>query len=526
MEQIKFFIKIFGLGLGQKYLGCIEENAMESEQIFLSLSGPSEGWNKTFGGINNDVAKSVVKTSDNCYVILGETNSYGNTDIWLLKTDMLGNELWNKTFGEFKNEKAMSIVETQDKGLIFIGYTTSIETDDKNVIVIKTDNDGNQLWSKTFGGSKDEWGWDIEETFDGGFILTGQTMSYGAGFFDAWLIRIDSLGNELWNKTYGGVDGDYGQSIDQTSDLGYIITGETFSYGAGDGDVQLIKTDCNGTLLWSKTYGGRLKDFGTTVLQLEDKGYLIVGGTYNYGMGECDIWVIKTDEHGNKIWDKTFGGYKTEWAWNCIKSIDRGFFLIGFTDSYQSKNDDMIIIKIDEQGNLLWEKIIGGLSKDWGWSACTTDEQNLIVVGETASFGKGNSDMWLIKIIDGNNCPEKPTIKGPPSGKIGINYEYNCLSYDNDNDEIFYLIDWGDGTDSGWIGPYESGENCSASHVWNDRGNYKIKVIAKDVYGAESEWSDPLAISMAKKNSYNNPIIQLILKMLKWFPLPQSLLIS
>ena len=166
----------------------------------------------------------------------------------------------------------------------------------------------NTLWTIMFGGIGNEYGSSVQQTIDGGYIVVGNKYSFGSGYPDVWLIKTNDLGDTLWTKTFGGSDHDEGCSVQQTTDGGYIIVGTTKSFGASGFDIWLIKTDFSGDTLWTKTIGGPSSDFGYSVQQTLDTGYIISGTTYSFGAGRWDIWLIKTDALGDTLWTKTFGG--------------------------------------------------------------------------------------------------------------------------------------------------------------------------------------------------------------------------
>jgi len=308
---------------------------------------------------------------------------------------------WSKTFGGPGEDYGLSVQQISDGGYIMAGSTDSYGAGGEDVWLIKTDSSGNEMWNKTFGGASDDSGYSVGQTSDGGYIITGSTWSYGAGGEDVWLIKTDSSGDLSWNKTFGGSDGDHGYSVQQTSDGGYIIAGWTYSYGAGDDDVWLIKTDSSGDLSWNKTFGGSDADGGTSIQQTSDGGYIIVGDTFSYGAGNRDAWLIKTDSSGNKAWDKTFGSSGVDYG-NWVQQTPDGGYIIcrSHGDSHDSSgySYDVKLIKTDSLGSETWGKYFGGSDFDWGNSLQQTSDGGYIIAGFTRSYGAGSYDVWLVKV--------------------------------------------------------------------------------------------------------------------------------
>ena len=216
-----------------------EEEKEEKQTITFS---------KTYGGSDWDGGVSIQQTTDGGYIISGFTNSYGNggQDAWLVKTDSVGGTLWTQTFGGSSTDASMSVQQTTDGGYVIVGYTDSFGNGYQDFYLTKTDSQGNEEWNKTIGGTEPEMGYSIQQTTDGGYIITGEKWSGEIDGYDFWLIKTDSQGDEEWNKTYGGSDWDNGRSVQQTTDGGYIIAGQTGSFGNGGTDVWLIKTDSEG----------------------------------------------------------------------------------------------------------------------------------------------------------------------------------------------------------------------------------------------------------------------------------------
>ena len=333
----------YGAGRGDVYL--IKTNSAGNMQ-----------WQRTFGGSSWDWALSVQQTTDAGYIVCGTTQSFGpgKSNIYLIKTDSTGNVEWEKTL----RGRGYSVQQTSDGGYIIAGETRPFGPGD--CYLIKTDSTGNVEWEKTFGGSSWDWAQSVEQTTDGGYILAGYTVSYGAGRSDVYVVKTDSAGNMQWQKTFGGSDYDHGWSVQQTTDGGYIITGYTDSYGPAYRDVYLIKTDSAGNMQWQKAFGGSNDELGFSVQQTTDDGYIIAGETESFGAGREDVYLIKTDSAGNMIWQKTFGGSDYDCGWSVQQTSDGGYIVAGETSSYGGGSDDVYLIKLGPPNTAPVACIVGG----------------------------------------------------------------------------------------------------------------------------------------------------------------------
>jgi len=306
-------------------------------------------WAKTYGGTYWDVAYSVQQTSDGGYIVAGWTYYFGagSDDIFLINTDANGNINWAKTYGGTGSDRAYSVQQTSDGGYIVAGVTYSFSGG--GVFLMKTDANGNIIWAKTYEGTV---AFSVQQTFDGGYIVAGRIDSFGAGGSDIFLIKTDANGNVSWAKTYGGTSWDEAFSVQQTSDGGYIVAGYTISFGAGSYDIFLIKTDANGNISWAKTYGGTSSDWAYSVQQTSDGGYIVAGWTTSFGAGGSDFFLIKTDANGNISWAKTYGGADYDWAFAVQQTLDGEYILAGVTYSFGADSTDIFLIKTDANGNI------------------------------------------------------------------------------------------------------------------------------------------------------------------------------
>ena len=371
-----------------------------SNQIFPQV--PDTMWTRTFGGTNIDVGYCVQQTADIGYIISGYTRSSGTMsgrNVWLIKTDKDGNEQWNNTFGGNDDDEGYSVQQTNDGGYIIVGYTKSYGLGDTDVFLIKADSIGNPLWIRTFGGSSDDEGYSVQQTADGNYIIGGVTSSYGAGSRDAWLIKTNSSGNMIWQKTHGGMSSDGAWSVQQTIEGGYILTGWTYSFGPGFlGNVWLVKTDSLGDQQWNNFFGGADVDRGYSVQQTADRGYIITGYTDSFGAGLYDVLLIKTNSLGAEEWTKTFGGSGRDYGNWVQQTLDGGYIVVGYTLSFGAGGDDVYLIKTDMNGNEEWSTTYGGAYSDVGYCVRQTIDGGYIVTGHTLSFGAGVHDVWLIKL--------------------------------------------------------------------------------------------------------------------------------
>ncbi len=399
----------------------------------LFAQAPDTMWTKTFGGVSEDLGYSVIETTDGNFVITGLTG-LGIYDLGLLKTDSNGNLIWFKTFGGLELDIGYKVIQTLDGGYITVGYTSSYGAGSFDVWVIKVDSDGNQLWAKTFGGTNLDVGVSIKQLPNGEFIVAGSTQSFGAGASDVWLIKLDENGNQIWAKTYGGTGNDYGNSVELTVDGGFVVTGYQESISNGGFDVGLLKTDSDGNLIWFKNFGGSDYDRGNSVKKTIDAGYIITGFTQSTGAGGKDVWLIKTDSDGNQQWAKTYGGTEDDEGQSIIQTTDGGFVITGITKSFGAGNEDVGFLKTDEVGNLLWITSFGGFNVDQGYSVKQTSDGGYIISGSTRSYGAGLNDVWLIKV--------KPDISEVISEKLNPNFglNQNYPNPFNPNTKIEYSV--------------------------------------------------------------------------------------
>jgi hypothetical protein len=377
-----------------------------------SLYPPATEWAKTYGIYeNSEEAYSLIQTDDGGFAMLGHTRHYFagwvyTDDFWLVKTDIDGNMEWNRTYGlptTLYEEVGWSLVQTSEGGYALAGYAgTGGEDMIFDFWLVKTDSLGNMEWNQTYGGADTDFAYSVIQTSDEGYAIAGSTHSYGQGYNDVYLVKTDSDGNMQWNQTYGGAQYDGGKCVIPAGDGGYVIAGQTQSYGAGNYDVWLIKTDSAGNMQWNQTYGGTSADIVYSVVRTSDDGYAIAGKTKSFGAGNNDFWLIKTDESGNMDWNQTYGGTGSEEAWSLIQTDDDGFALTGWTYAFGSS---VWLVRTDSAGNMLWNQTYSkGDATEWGFSLVQTADGYAVAGFANYLVGPNDAvvDFWLVKVCVGD----------------------------------------------------------------------------------------------------------------------------
>ncbi len=362
-----------------------------------------EVWTATFGGAADDEGYAVVQSADGGYVVAGRTASFGagSDDIYFVKVDASGNQVWTNTSGESGSDVGYSIAPTSDGGYIITGVSWSIFIG-TDVCLLKLDASGNKVGAGTIGWDGVDIGRSVQQTSDGGYIIAGETDSYGAGGRNVYLVKADATCKETWHQVFGGPYTDVGRSVAQTSDGGYVVLGETDTDGSGVPDMYFIRTDASGDTLWTRTFDGGGADHGCAVQPTLDGGFILVGQTAGGGGGY--VYLIKTDADGNKVWARTLGKGQSDVGRSVQRTADGGYIIAGMTGSGGSF--DVYLLKTDANGDTLWTRTYGGSGDDVGYSVQLTADGGYIVSGSTDSYGTGGQDVWLIKTdSQGNTEP-------------------------------------------------------------------------------------------------------------------------
>ncbi|MDI6759975.1 MAG: hypothetical protein QMD05_04045, partial [Candidatus Brocadiaceae bacterium] len=349
----------------------------------MSITG---GWAATYGGIGSNRADSVQQTIDGGYIVVGVTEPLNRDyDLLVLKLRPDGTVEWQKTYKGASAYCTRSIQQTSDGGYIVVSATVSLGVGEADFLVLKLRPDGSIEWQKTYGGVDFDWPRSIQQTIDGGYIVAGETLSFGAGSCDLWVLKLRPDGAVKWQKTYGGVRGDWTYSTRQTSDGGYIAAGGTDSFGTGKIALWVLKLRPDGTVEWQKTYGGVGRSDAYSIQQTSDGGYIVAGSTKPFGAGKDNLWVLKLKPNGAVEWQKTYwGAYALGVATYAIRQTSNGGYVVaGTTESFGAGDIDLWVLKLKSDGAVEWQKTYGGSNYDGAYSIQQTLDGGYIVAGWT-----------------------------------------------------------------------------------------------------------------------------------------------
>ncbi|MBN1458033.1 MAG: hypothetical protein JXA57_00760, partial [Armatimonadetes bacterium] len=365
----------------------------------VSIASAHVSWQKTYGGADDELGYSVEPTADGGFIAVGSTRSFGagGMDVYLVKTDAQGDTLWTHVYGGTEDDVGYSVRQTADGGFIVTGYTYSDGVGWSDVYLVKTNAQGDTLWTRTYGGTDRDGGVSVLQTSDGGYVVAGWTASFGTGGDDVYLIRTNAAGDTLWTRTYGGSERDEGSSVRPTTDGGFIVAGHTMSFGAGGEDFYLVKTNASGDTFWTRTYGGVNLDQGWSTQQTADGGYIIAGCTQSFGAGFWDYYLVKADSDGDTLWTRTYGGAGNDLGFAIQQTIDGGYIVVGQSESPGAGPWDILLVKTDAQGDTLWTKSFGEAVASGPSSVVQTLDSGYIVAGSKRSGG-GDFDVYLVRL--------------------------------------------------------------------------------------------------------------------------------
>lgn len=411
-------------------------------------------WDSTYGGANDDWGQCVQQTSDGGYIIVGTTQCSGaaGKEIYLVKTNSSGQTSWTQTYTRRGDDYGESVEQTTDGGYFIVGSTS---TNGGDVFAIKTDDSGTVEWTETCGGIYSESGHFGREISSGGYIVTGRTYSYGPGtpsFNNVYLVKIDTLGNTVWDTAYGKDRMDGAYCVDETYDGGFIMTGWTAMSDFRCYDVYLLRVDSDGDSLWARNYGHpdsfAYDDWGEWVEETADSGFIITGHNSSYKRSGYDVWLIKTDKDGDTCWSRTFGGSGGDAGYSVKQCSDTGYVVAGTAGSgIGPGGSDVFLIKTDKSGSTDWIRAFGGNSGDVGRAVDQTSGGDYVVGGFTNSFGAGGCDFYLnFRETPGYVCGDADS-----SGSVDVGDFVYLINYLNHGGPAPKPLDAGDPDCSGAV---------------------------------------------------------------------------
>ncbi len=354
-------------------------------------------WEARFGGPAKDWGYALAATQDGGLVAAGRTASKGAglEDLWVIRTDGEGELLWDRSFGGAAIDRGRAVIETSDKQLIVAGATESRGAGEFDAWVMKLDSDANLVWEKILGDAATDWASAVIETRDGGYAVAGYTQDEAGAPYDCLVFKLDANGDLLWRERFGGSATDWANAITETTDGGLVVAGHTESKGAGAADFWALKLSKDGALIWERTFGGPALDYASTVAATRQGGVILAGMTASQGAGKIDGHVLELDASGEVVWSTTLGGAKDDWLRAVLQTED-GYRLAGYTDSQGAGLYDAWILRLDLQGKLMSERTLGGTGNDWARALVRLSDGSFAIAGDQYLAGASEGDVWLV----------------------------------------------------------------------------------------------------------------------------------
>lgn len=378
--------------------------------FFINLLQAQEGC-FNIGHINdNSTGNSIIKTDDGGFFITGYTSdpelSDSATDLYCVRLDDEGKLIWARSVGGESWDYGFSGIQTSDGGFLAVGATQSYGTFVHDVYVVRFNADGDILWTQVIDGAGDDRNdraHSVVETYDGGFAIAGYSYVEGGWYQNAWVIKLDNSGNIVWTRMVGGNSGDVAEDIIETNDQGLLVVGGTASYGPGRSSVYVFKLDESGDLLWTRTIGGEKDDYAYGVAETPDGDFVVVGLTHSYGAGlagdldASDAYIIKFNAEGDSLWTRTVGGFNYERLDDVIITSDGYILAAGETMTFGGSNMDAYVIKMDMQGDVLWTCALGSNGVHMAFSLVEVEPEKYIVTGRThhSSYSRDIFVAWF-----------------------------------------------------------------------------------------------------------------------------------
>ncbi|MFC6825236.1 hypothetical protein [Halopelagius fulvigenes] len=356
---------------------------------------------RTYVNERNASAQSLVQTADRGFALTGwRETANGEQDVYLVVTDGDGNVTFSRTYGGEQTEVAYDIVETSDGGFALAGLTTSFGAGDYDAWLVTTDQAGDIVFTETYGDDKRDRAKAVVQTADGGFALGGDTISDDTGSSDFWLVKTDETGDEEFSRTYGGELSETANAMVQTSDGGFALAGTTLSFGSGGNDFWLLKTDEEGNKEFAEAFGGEGLEVASSLVQTSDGGFALAGSTTSFDQGGGDFWLVKTDETGNEEFTRTYGGDELDLADAVVQTDERGFVLAGFTESFGVESSDIFLVTTNAIGETMSERTYGGCGDDRARSLVQTADCGYALAVEVVGQGRDRaSEIALVKTV-------------------------------------------------------------------------------------------------------------------------------